>query len=150
MNAGAAVLDRAGIAARIPHAGAMCLLDRCHRFSADDIACGSTSHRDEANPLRMAGVLPAAAAIEYAAQAMALHGALAAAPGKPPAAGFLASVRGVRLAVPRLDDVAGEITVAARRLAGDGGQALYAFTLHDDGGRLLAAGRAAVVLDALP
>ena len=75
-------LDRAGIAARIPHAGSMCLLHALLDWSATTIACSAVSHRDADNPLRDAHGLPAAAAIEYAAQAMALHGALSPRPAR--------------------------------------------------------------------
>ncbi|HSQ72310.1 MAG TPA: hydroxymyristoyl-ACP dehydratase [Rubrivivax sp.] len=152
MNAVAApaTLDHAGIAARIPHAGRMCLLDTLQSWSADAIRCTATSHGDAENPLRLDGALPTAGAIEYAAQAMALHGALCAAPGATPRAGFLASVRGVRLLAPRLDTVAGALVVTATRLAGDAVQALYGFTLHDERAALLAEGRATVILDAIP
>lgn len=144
------MLDHAAIAARIPHSGSMCLLQRLESNSDKQIRCSAGSHRDPANPLRMDGILPAACAIEYAAQAMALHGALAAAPGTAPTPGFLASVRSVRLRVARLDDVAGDIQVSAERLAGDTRQALYNFALHSQAGALLAEGRATVILDALP
>lgn len=143
-------LDHAGIAARVPHSGAMCLLDTLRRWSADSIECSATSHRDPAHPLRNGGMLPAPTAIEYASQAMALHGTLSAAPGSAPTPGFLASVRAVRLRVPRLDDVAGELRISATRLAGDGTQALYSFSLHDESGVLLVDGRATVILNALP
>jgi len=81
---------------------------------------------------------------------MALHGTLGATPGSAPTPGFLASVRGVRLQVARLDDVAGELTVTATQLAGDTRQALYSFTLHSEQGALLVDGRATVILNALP
>jgi len=145
-----ATLNHAGLAARIPHSGRMCLLDTLQSWSAGTVHCTATSHRDAANPLRAGGVLPAAVAIEYAAQAMALHGTLCAEPGTAPRPGFLASVRGVRLLVPRLDDIEGALTVTAQRLAGDSGQARYAFTLHDDRATLLVDGRATVILNALP
>jgi predicted hotdog family 3-hydroxylacyl-ACP dehydratase len=86
-------------------------------------------------------------AIEYAAQAMALHGGLLAAPGSTPSAGFLASARDVRLSVNRLDDIDGALQVRARRLSGDARQILYEFALQDDTGRMLAQGRAVVVLN---
>ena len=143
-------LDHAGIAARVPHGGAMCLLDRLRSWTAEAIECSATSHRDPAHPLRAGGMLPAPVAIEYASQAMALHGTLSAAPGSAPTPGFLASVRAVRLRVPRLDDVAGDLRVSATKLAGDTSQALYAFSLHDGTGRLLVDGRATVILNALP
>lgn len=148
-----ATLDHEGIAARVPHSGRMCLLDRLRRWSAVDIECSAISHRDPAHPLRTAGVLPAPAAIEYAAQAMALHGALCAAaapePAERPPAGFLASVREVRLHVPRLDEVAGELAVHAQLLAGDARQALYAFSVRDEHAALLVDGRATVILNAV-
>ena len=143
-------MDHEAIAARIPHSGRMCLLQRMESRSDSHICCSTASHRDPDNPLRLDGVLPAACAVEYAAQAMALHGALAAAEGAPPTEGFLASVRSVRLRVARLDDVAGDIRIDAQRLAGDTRQALYSFALHDAHGALLVDGRATVILNALP
>lgn len=143
-------LDHAGIAARVPHSGSMCLLHRLCAWSSERIECTAISHRDPANPLRTQGRLLSTNAIEYASQAMALHGTLCAAAGSAPRPGFLASVRGVRLLVPRLDDVDGELTIAATRLAGDTSQALYTFTLHSEQGTLLVDGRATVILNALP
>ena len=145
-----ATLDHAGIAARIPHQGRMCLLQDLQAWSPEHVLCTAISHLDPANPLRAGGVLWSACAIEYASQAMALHGVLGAAAGAAPRAGFLASVRGVQLLVPRLDTVPGPLQVAAYRLAGDARQASYRFELHSAAGALLVAGRASVILDALP
>ena len=137
--------DRAWIAAHIPHQGGMCLLDGVLVWDAQHIRCAATSHRDPANPLREQGRLGAANAIEYAAQAMAVHGALLA--DTVLGAGYLASVRGVRLHAARLDDAEGELCVEATRLSGDDAVILYAFTVAA-AGRCLAEGRASVVLDA--
>ena len=154
MNGVPATLDRAGIAARIPHHGRMALLDALAGWSGDAIHCTATGQADPAHPLRTAGGLLAPCAIEYAAQAMALHGALVAeaAGGAAvlPSPGFLASVRGVRMAVVRLDEVAGTLQVRAERLAGDARQVLYRFEVTDDGGRRLVDGRATVVLNTPP
>jgi len=144
---GPATLDHAGIAARVPHAGTMCLLDRLEAWDETTITCRASSHRDASNPLRSAGRLPSPAAIEYASQAMALHGGLAAAPGVLPRPGFLAAARGVKLHVPRLDDVEGDLVVRATKIAGDEQQALYRFALEDERGRALVDGRATVVLN---
>jgi len=141
-------LDHAGIAARIPHSGSMCLLHRLVDWNAQHINCLATSHHSADNPLRCAGALLSATAIEYASQAMALHGTLSAPPGTPPTPGFLASVRGVKLLVPRLDTLEGELHISAQKLAGDSTQALYAFTLHSAAGALLVEGRATVILNA--
>jgi predicted hotdog family 3-hydroxylacyl-ACP dehydratase len=140
-------LERAGIAARIPHAGRMCLLESLLAWSDDTLTCRATSHADAANPLRGPDGLHASAAIEYASQAMALHGALTAAPGSAPSAGFLAAARSVTLHVDRLDTIDGPIVVKATRVAASGEQAMYRFTLEDGAGRTLVDGRATVVLN---
>jgi len=139
-----ATLDRAGIAARIPHAGAMCLLDRLLGWSAGEVRCRAVGHADPAHPLRHGGALPATAAVEYAAQAIALHGALVAATATA-TPGVLVAARGVRLHVARLDDIAGALVVGATRLAGDPGRAIYRFAVADETGRSLVDGRLTVV-----
>jgi len=139
--------DHAWIAAHIPHQGGMCLLDRVLAWDAQHIRCSATSHRSPGNPLREQGRLGAANAVEYAAQAMAVHGALLAGAGRPLGAGYLASVRGVRLHAERMDDMADDLQVEATRLSGDDAVILYAFTVGT-AGRCLAEGRASVVLDA--
>jgi predicted hotdog family 3-hydroxylacyl-ACP dehydratase len=140
-------LDHDWIAARIPHQGSMCLLDAVAEWSADHIVCRAVGHTDPANPLRAAGRLGAANGIEYAAQAMAVHGALVAGADAAPRQGYLASVRSVSLHAERLDDLPGPLSVRAERLSGDVNNVLYRFTLHH-GEHCLLEGRAAVVLDA--
>jgi len=139
-------LDHAAIARLVPHAGSMCLLDRT--LEGDDVrlACSARSHRDSSNPLRSASGLLSTAAIEYAEQAMALHGALAgAATGKTSQPGFLASARGVRLHRLRLDDLPGELRIEVERRAGDAREVLYAFRVEHERSCIVE-GRAAVVL----
>lgn len=144
-----APLDRAWIAAHIPHQGSMCLLESVQSWSATALHCTATGHRDPANPLRAEGRLGAANGIEYAAQAMAVHGALLAGRDEPPRQGYLTSVRGVTLHVERLDDLPGPLEIRAEQLSGDSNHILYQFTLsHAD--ICLLEGRAAVVLDAGP
>ena len=145
-----ATLDRAGLAALVPHRGTMLLLVRLERWDAGRIRCRASDHRDPAHPLRSAGGLLAPVAIEMAAQAMALHGALTAlADGREASPGYLASVRGVEFAHWRLDDLGGEaLVIDAERQAGDADRILYAFTVtHGPSPALpIARGRAAVVL----
>lgn len=140
-------LDRNWIAARIPHSGAMCLLDAVVAWDDAHIHCTATSHRDAANPLRSHDQLAAVCGIEYAAQAMAVHGALCNAAQGRPRAGFLASVRSVEAHVPRLDTIEAPLEIDAERIGGDGNNVLYRFTVRS-GARILLTGRAAVVLDA--
>jgi len=145
------MLSHADIAGRIPHQGAMCLLERVVAWTPEDIHCEATGHRAPDHPLRAHGRLGIACGIEYAAQAMAVHGSLVAeahaAPSTGPRAGYLASVRGVQLHARRLDDVAGALQVRATRLLGDGNHIVYSFEVASASGSLVS-GRATVVLDA--
>lgn len=141
------MLNRDWIAAHIPHQGRMCLLDEVLDWDAQRVRCRATGHTAPDHPLREAGRLGVAAGIEYAAQAMAVHGVLLAADGAPLGVGYLASVRGVRLHADRLDDVADDLLVQAERLSGDDSVILYQFTVSA-AGRCLLEGRASVVLDA--
>lgn len=140
-------LTRAEIAGLIPHAGAMCLLDSVEQWDGDRIRCMSRSHRDADNPMRMEGRLPAVCGIEYAAQAMAVHGGLAGKTAGRPRAGYLASLRDVVYARDRLDDLEGDLVVEAERVAGDGAQVIYRFRLRVGEIEVLS-GQALVVLDA--
>ena len=140
-------LGKAEIAALIPHAGGMCLLDEVAAWDADRIRCVARGHRDPANPLRAGGELPALCGIEYAAQAMATHGRLCAAVSRNPRAGYLASVSDVVCRARRLDNLEGDLVIEAERLAGDEARVLYRFRLFAENLEVLS-GNAAVVLDA--
>ena len=142
-------LDKAAIAARIPHTADMCLLDNVEEWDAEHIVCSTRSHLDMHNPLREAGRLGVACGVEYAAQAMAVHGALLAglSDESRPRAGFLASMRDVQMHATRLDDIAAALRVEATRLTGDGQSILYSFSVQGNN-KVLLTGRAAVVLDA--
>ena len=140
--------DHDWIERHIPHQGSMCLLHQVEAWDAQHIRCRAHSHRDPGNPLRAHGRLGAVCGIEYAAQAMAVHGALLAAPGGGRArSGYLISVRGAQLHVPRLDDIAADLLVDATCMTRSDNHILYQFSVSAAGQPLLA-GRAAVVLDA--
>lgn len=134
-------LDRAAIARLVPHAGAMCLLHEVLHADADSIRARAVNHRDASHPLRENGVLAAVCGVEYAAQAMALHGALQSGVARP---GMLAALRDIDLFVERLDDVAGDLVVKARRLSPVGKDLLYEFQVSAEE-RPLLRGRAVVV-----
>lgn len=145
-------LDHAGIEARVPHRGTMCLLDRMVAWDEGRIECLASGHRNPAHPLRSRSGLMAGTAIEYAAQAAALHGGLLAeSSGRAAPPGYLASARDVRLAAWRLDNLpateSDQLRIVAERQAGDTGRLLYAFRI-EHAGREVASGRLAVVLDA--
>ncbi len=139
------MLTRHQIEALIPHAGAMSLLDRVDAWDDQMIRCRAISHRDTANPLSVAGTLGAACAVEYAAQAMAVHGGLTGVDGGAPKLGYLATVRSLVCHVRRLDDLPDDLLIEANRLTGEDSRVLYQFSVSS-AGRLVVEGRAAVVL----
>ena len=144
-------LDHQWIARQIPHQGSMHLLDAVERWDESTITCTATSHRWETLPLRAHGRLGAACGIEYAAQAMAVHGALlcpSTEKGGAANVGYLISARDVVLRVSRLDDIDGDLTITAEKLAGQR-NLLYRFAVLSQG-RVLLDGRAALLLDANP
>jgi len=136
-------LDHTAIAARIPHAGAMCLLHEVLAWDTQQIMARAINHRAPEHPLRTPAGLPVTAGIEYAAQAVAVHGSLLG-DGRP-RAGRLASVRGVQAHVRWLDQIADDLAITAQRISGDATGMVYDFQLHA-GKRLLLQGRASIAL----
>lgn len=139
------MIGKEEIAKLIPHSGTMCLLDGVLEWDDRFIRCLATRHRAVDNPLRRDGRINAVCGVEFAAQAMAVHGGLTRSGGGKPKAGYLASLREVTCLVDRLDTVAGDLVVEAERLMGDGEHEIYRFVVRCGQDSLLA-GRAAVVL----
>ncbi len=138
-------LNKSELCQLIPHAGSMCLLDEVRAWSDNHISCISNTHRDPSNPLRSRNQLHILCGVEYAAQAMAVHGALSAEADQGPMQGFLASVRDLVLSAERLDNIQGTLQIDAERLMGGESSLLYAFNVKVDGMELLS-GRASVFL----
>ena len=125
----------------------MCLLECVEAWDQHSIQCRASSHRAADNPLRAYGRLGVACGIEYAAQAMAVHGALLAPPDSGSVrVGYLVSVRGTQLRVPRLDDIAADLLVEANCVTRSEDNILYRFSVSATG-RLLLDGRATVILN---
>lgn len=140
--------DKVWIANHIPHQGDMCLLDRVRTWDQASISCIAVSHRSADNPLRAHGQLGITCGIEYAAQAMAIHGALSAPADSPrPKVGYLVSVRGVNMYVTRLDNIATDLWINATCIMANESNMLYEFSVSAND-QVLLEGRAAVVLNA--
>ena len=131
----------------IPHTGKMCLLNSVTEWDATHITCTAQSHHNPDNPLACNGKVPILCGIEYAAQAMAVHGGLTRLGGKRPQAGLLVSVRDVVTRVKYLSEGDEDLHIKAEQLlAGETGVS-YSFALQM-GAIELMTGRAMVVLDA--
>ena len=140
------LIGKAELARLIPHAGAMCLLDGVLAWDGERVRCVAHTHRDAANPLRRDDGLHAIAAVEYAAQAMAVHGALTHAVGERPRAGYLAALRDVVCRVARLDTLDHELIIDAERVMGDARNVIYRFCVGSESTPLVT-GRATVILE---
>lgn len=138
-------IGKAELCALIPHAGAMCLLHEVTEWDSERIACRAINHNAPDNPLRHGDCLPAHTAIEYAAQAMAVHGGLAADDKAGPRIGFIGSVRDVKLFAERLDGIPEPLEIEAVKQLADDNHSLYELSVSA-AGRLLMTGRAAVFL----
>lgn len=143
-------LDAAQIARLIPHQGDMCLLAGVTNYDPQSIACRATSHRLVTNPLRENSLLHSVCGVEYAAQAMAIHGTLISGQSdKPPRGGRLAGVRSLDLKVHRLDDIEADLEINATQIMGDENSMVYEFTV-DAAGLNLLKGKATVILMPAP
>ena len=138
---------KAEIAKVIPHSGHMCLLDGVLECDAQRIRCISSTYRNADNPMRSGDVLLALCAVEYAAQAMAVHGAWDAKYEKKPRAGYLAALRDVSCHTMRLDDLSDDLIIEAEKVMGDEARVIYQFNIHAGATKIMS-GRATVVLDA--
>jgi predicted hotdog family 3-hydroxylacyl-ACP dehydratase len=139
--------DRAAIVGVIPHAGNMCLLDGVLECDAQRIRCISSTHRDAANPMRSGDRLPVLCGIEYAAQAMAVHGAWDAGFDRKPRTGYLVALRDVACHTMRLDNLGDDLIIEAEKMMGDETRVIYRFDIQAGKVKIMS-GRATVVLNA--
>jgi predicted hotdog family 3-hydroxylacyl-ACP dehydratase len=119
-------INKAEIRTLIPHSDLMCLVDEVSHWDDRSIVCITKTHCDTANPLRREGRLSALHALEYGAQAAAVHGGLRAreaGASAPP--GYLAALRDARLHATRLDAISLPLEIRAIRLFGDGANTVY-------------------------
>jgi|LNFM01.1.fsa_nt_gb predicted hotdog family 3-hydroxylacyl-ACP dehydratase len=133
------------IDALTPHAGAMRLIGRVVRHDDTRIVCEADSHRAADHPLRRANGLPIICALEYGAQAMAIHGALLAQMGAKPRIGYLVAAHELRWRGSMLDTCAAPLRIEATRLFGSDNQVAYEFSVSAAGTNVMR-GRASVVL----
>jgi len=122
------MIERDELCSLIPHAHAMCLLDRVEDWGDKFVCCTSHSHRLSNNPLLRDGRLAAVHAIEYAAQAMAVHGALLArGQGKQAQQGYIAALRDIVLHTDFLQDKEAPLDIRADALLQNQGAMIYQF-----------------------
>ena len=116
------------IASLVPHQGLMCLIDQIIDHSPETIRCRAQVNHNN-HPLAQNGEIPSMVAIEYAAQACAIHGALIdnAGQSKP---GFLVKITNTELETQALSIDDGPLTIFAQRLGSTDQGCLYKFKVN--------------------
>ncbi len=120
------MLTRLEIESRLPHTGSMCLLHAVLGWDATTIDCEAAPPTSQ-HPLADVGGVQAIVAVEYAAQAAAVHGSLLDATATP-RQGVLAKLSDVVLTPGYLD---GPLSIRAELIARVATGCMYAFTVHD-------------------
>ena len=130
-------MDAAAIAALVPHAGAMSLLDGVVDCTPDAIECTARQPLHPDNPLLERGRLHAMALLEYGAQAAAVHAAMAGGGTQPAWAGqraaYLAAIRDLSVAGVWLGPDAEALQVTARCITSGTGGAIYGIEVAAQG-----------------
>ena len=139
------IMDRDAIRLRIPHRGTMCLLDTVEHWDALHIVCTSKQHALTTNPLLCDGERSCVHGIEFAGQAMAVHGGLLAPASATPRIGLLLSVRQCVFHCERLDVIDSPLYIEAQKIAASEEALSYRFAIRA-AGVLLLQGRANVML----
>ncbi len=137
-------IGRERIAELLPHGPDMVLIDQVLDYDDQSIHCETASHRTRDNPLRRHGRVPAMAAVEYAAQAAALHGALTRA-RHPGAGAVLGGARDVQLLVSDLASLEKPLSVRVTLLLAQDNGAVYCFEIAPQSGAVIAEGRFTVM-----
>ena len=148
-------LNRQEIEQRLPHAGTMSLLDEIIAADETTLTAQAVSHRDADNPLRIDGKIAMVNGVEYAAQAMAVHGSLMLekrqAVNKEQLEvpqGYIATLRNIELNVPyfpEADSSSEPLLIKVAQLMSDVNGFTYQFDIHCEQ-KLLISGRITVFL----
>lgn len=126
-------LNHQEIEQRLPHAGKMSLLHEVVNSDQKSLLATAISHLDADNPLRLKGKIAMINGIEYAAQAMAIHGSLLSEWSKPaelptsPQTGYIATVRNIDIKVPFVPETDSPLNVEVEQLMSDGNGFTYQF-----------------------
>ena len=126
-------LTGAALADLLPQRDAMRMLDAVEWYDAQSIVCTSSRHADPANPLAEDGRLSPLAGIEFAAQAMAAHGALVALPAGGSARGWLARVRDCVVQCDRMDRLPAPLRIEAECIGTSERALSYRFSISAAG-----------------
>ena len=150
------ILNHQEIERRLPHAGSMCLLDEIIQADETTLTAQAFSYRDADNPLRVNGKIAMVNGVEYAAQAMAVHGSLVLEKKQAgskaelkSSQGYIATVRNIELNSPYFPEAdpssSAALLIKVKQLMTDQNGFTYQFDIHYEQ-QLLISGRITVFL----
>jgi len=150
------ILNREEIERRLPHAGVMSLLDKIIQADETTLTAQAVSYRDADNPLRVNGKITMVNGIEYAAQAMAVHGALVLEKKQEEnkaelksSQGYIATVRNIELNSPYFPEAdpssSAALLIKVKQLMSDQNGFTYQFDIHYEQQQLIS-GRITIFL----
>lgn len=121
-------LNRKDIELMVPHTGNMFLIDSVVDWNPNSIVCQGSCNNFN-HPLRRNGVLPTTAAIEYAAQATAVHGCLLNGT-RTSIPGFLAKLTNISLASDEIDNSENPLNIFAQLISRTEKGCIYKFEVR--------------------
>ncbi len=129
----------------IPHSQGMSLLDTILAVANKKISCQTGSHLLAVNPLKVNGQLSKCHLIEYAAQAIAVHGGLLnkAQGNNEPQAGHIAMVKSVTWG--KFNPNTANLTIMATKIMADDVSKLYEYQVSDAEQQIVCSGKVLVV-----
>lgn len=119
-------LNHLDIEQRLPHSGKMCLLNEVIQSDETSLIAQAVSHLDIDNPLRINDTINTINGIEYAAQAMAVHGSLL---SDRPQAGYIASVRNIEIKIPTLPEQKQPLVISVEQIMSNENGFTYQFDI---------------------
>lgn len=129
-------MDRAQIAALIPHGDSMCLLDEVIAWDERQIHCRSHHFANAANPLFDDGQLDTVLLLEYGAQAAAVHAGLLQSRLGEARPAYIGAVKDVEL-LAAIADNSGALDLHAQCLLSSSQGAIYELVAQQAGSTLL-------------
>lgn len=141
-------LNIKGALERMPHKGAMRLIESILSATEQKIHCIATSHIEATYPLRIDGTLFSANLVELGAQAAAAHASLFGIKGNH--TGLLIGLQNIEICIPIVTKHPEPLKVSAQQLHFDTNGSLYNFKVSGEDGAIFITGRAALKMHGEP
>lgn len=141
------ILNIEGALERMPHKGAMRLIESISSVSEQNIHCIAAPHVAATYPLRIDGILFSTSLVELGAQAAAAHASLFGVEGNH--TGLLIGLQNIKVQKSTVTECPQPMDITAQQLHFDTNGSLYSFKVTS-GDEVLITGRAALKMQGEP